>query len=77
MSWECWEAGSIPSPSQWVKGLELLQLWFRLQLGIDPWPRNSIWCMTACVGGGRREEAAGENHINVSGLGVKVCLKSA
>jgi len=35
-------AGSIPSPAQWAKDLELLQLWCRLQLwlGFSPWPGN-------------------------------------
>ena len=26
MSWECWDAGLVPSPTQWVKDPELLQL---------------------------------------------------
>ena len=26
MSWECWDAGLVPSPAQWVKDPELLQL---------------------------------------------------
>ena len=38
----CGEAGSIPSPAQWVKDLALPQLWrrFQLYLGFDPWPGN-------------------------------------
>ena len=28
-SLEHWDAGSIPSPAQWVKNLVLLQVWFR------------------------------------------------
>ena len=42
-SGHCWGKGSIPSLVQWVKGLELLQLWHSLQqqqLIFDPWPRN-------------------------------------
>ena len=29
VSWECWDAGSIPRPARWVKdpGLQQLQLW--------------------------------------------------
>ena len=44
VSWECWDAGLIPSQAQWVKDLGLLQLWLRLQLWFrsDPWPRDSI-----------------------------------
>ena len=39
-----WDAGSIPSPTQWVKDLVLQQLQFRSQLwlGSDPWPGKSI-----------------------------------
>ena len=46
-SWECWDAGSIPSPAQWVRDPALLQVW----LGSDPWPGNShmLWA-------GRRRE---------------------
>ena len=38
-------AGLIPSPAQGVKDPALPQLWLRLQLqlGSDPWARNSIW----------------------------------
>ena len=44
VSWERWDAGSIPSWAQWVKDLVLMQLQLRsqLQLGSDPWPSNSI-----------------------------------
>ena len=44
VSWECWDAGLIPSPAQWVKDLAMPQLWLRsqLQLESDPWPRNSM-----------------------------------
>ena len=43
-SWEFWDAGSIPGPALWVKDLKLLQLLprFWMQLGSDPWPRNSM-----------------------------------
>ena len=42
VSWEHWNAGSIPGPSQWVEDLSLPQLWLRsqLQLGSDSWPGN-------------------------------------
>ena len=45
-SWECWDAGLIPSLAQWVKDLVLPQLQLRLQpqLRCDPWPGNSIHC---------------------------------
>ena len=44
VSWEHWDAGSVPDPAQWVKDLVLQQLWLKLQLSLksDPWPRNSI-----------------------------------
>ena len=49
MSWECWDAGLIPSLAQWVYDLVLLQLQLGLQLQLrsDPWPRNSICCGVA------------------------------
>lgn len=52
-SWEQWDAGSIPSLSQWVKDLAPQQLWLRLQLQLvsDPWPGNSI-----CYGKAKREK---------------------
>ena len=31
-----------PGPAQWAKGLALPQLWSKLWLRPDPWPRNSI-----------------------------------
>ena len=51
-SWERWDAGSIPSLARWVKDPVLLQLWLRLQLqlGFDPWPRNSICYRVAKTG---------------------------
>ena len=44
VSWEGWEAGSIPGLAQWVGDPVLLQLWLRshLRLTSDPWPRNSM-----------------------------------
>ena len=53
MSWECWDAGSIPSLAQWVKDLVLQQLWLRLHLWLrsDPWPRSSI-----CQSGQKRKK---------------------
>ena len=43
MSWERWDAGSIPSPAQWVKDLALLYLQLRVQLqfGSHPWPQGT------------------------------------
>ena len=44
--------GSIPGLAPWVKDLALPQLWLesRLQLGSDPWPRNSM-----CQGAAKNE----------------------
>ena len=49
MSWEHWDAGSVPGPARWVEDLVLLQLWLRsqLRLGSDLWPRTSICCGAA------------------------------
>ena len=43
-SWECWVAGSIPSPVHWAKdpASSNLCLGSKLQLRSDPWPGNSI-----------------------------------
>ena len=43
-SWECWDAGLIPSCTQRLKDLALLKLrlCLHLWLGSYPWPRNSI-----------------------------------
>ena len=45
-SWDHWDAGLIPGATQWIGDPALLQLWLKsqLQLGCDPWPRNSICC---------------------------------
>ena len=32
---ECWEAGSIPGLAQWVRDLELPELWGSLELALD------------------------------------------
>ena len=42
-SLELWDAGSIPSLAQWVKGFSFAQLQRRSKLWLisDPWPRNS------------------------------------
>ena len=46
VSWERWDAGSMPVPAQWVKGPSLPQLLMKLRsqlwLRADPWPRNVI-----------------------------------
>ena len=44
-SWEHWDTGSIRGPPQWAKDPVLLHLQLRswLQLGSDPWPRNSTY----------------------------------
>ena len=44
VSWECWDAGLILSPAQWVKDRVLLQLWHRslLWLRSDPWPGSYV-----------------------------------
>lgn len=44
-SGEYWDAGSIPSPTQWIKDTVLpqLQLGSRLWLRPDPWPGKSIY----------------------------------
>ena len=41
--WHLWNSGMILGLAQWVKDLVLLQLRHRsqLQLGSDPWPRNT------------------------------------
>ena len=46
VSLEVWDAGSIPSLTQWVKDTVLQKLWLRspLQLGSYSWPENSICC---------------------------------
>ena len=51
--WECWDAGLIPGPAQWVKDPVLGQLWlgWQLQLGSDPWPGNFIY-----GGAGKKEK---------------------
>ena len=53
VSWECWNAGLIPSPAQWVKDLVLLKPWLRshVQHGYDPCDGNSI-----CRGGSQKKK---------------------
>ena len=43
VSWEHWDAGSIPGPAQRIENPVLPQLQFgsKLWLGSDPWPGNS------------------------------------
>ena len=48
VSLQCQEAGSIPSPAQWVKNLALLWLKY------GPWPR------TSAVGAAKKEK---ENYL--------------
>ena len=52
-SWEPWDAGLMPGLVEWVKDLEFLQLQlrWRLWLGCDPWPGNSI-----CHGVAKKEK---------------------
>lgn len=40
VSWERWDASLISGLAQWLKDLELLQLWLRARLWLrsDPWP---------------------------------------
>jgi len=42
VSWECWDAGSMPSLVQWIGDPVLLQMWLRswLWLGFDLWPKK-------------------------------------
>ena len=49
VSWEHWDAGSIPCQAQRVKDPSLLHLGLRSQLWLrcGPWPRNSICCGAA------------------------------
>ena len=44
VSWECWDAGSIPGLAECVKFLGLLQVKLRSQLWLrsDPWPGKSM-----------------------------------
>ena len=66
VSWEHWDAGSIPGWAQWVTDLvsPQLRLRSRLQLGSDPRPRNSICC------GELREEGRLAGRKEEENLGV-------
>ena len=49
VSWEHWEADSIPGLVQWFMDPALLQVQhgLQLQLGSDPWPGSSMRCWVA------------------------------
>ena len=62
VSWEHWDTGLIPGLMQWVKDPVLPQLWLRLQLqlGSDPWPRNSI-----CHGAAKNKKKTNKAYKSV------------
>ena len=69
-SWEHRDVGSgpRPGPAQWVKDLALPQLRLRsqLQLGSDPWPRNSICCEAAKKG--KKKKGVLNESMSVPGV---------
>ena len=73
---EYWDAGSIPSPAQWVNDPALLQLRQRskLHLGSDGWPQNSLCQAAAEKEGKRQRSACGPNTIT---FGSSEVLNSA